>query len=567
MLSNGETSKKECNELKEKVKAILVKKLTIVELEDQAKILHEDITKHRVTEELKVWQNLIDNANDKGLRYQVFPHLKLEPLSKDENDVNQMHQCLNLWLKMRMNNFLLKVEISVMENLRRKGLKGKYPFLLRFSITEIYIVRRNLLILNSRGSSSTSSRIIPRIFFFAGDKSQMATLIFEDMIGDHHLKSQDLVTPRTKEYARKTHFESSTEHTIHQGRIIARESVTSTSQPMENNATNVILAYLDTMSRDLAMKNERLNCMVGQRVQVGFLYTLQKEGRSSCELRGKNVIPYTPMDLECCVVASRSQVGVVADLPRVEMLESPFCDTLGIVRSYEDQNLVVGTQELFDHLVDEINSPHKNDLGPSSARTYNLTKVPLPSGECIQTLVDPCEKQGESTLVYKLSTSSENIDNDQSGGKDLDVLDCLENPNCDCLGKDGFACDPLATHGSLFLSEDCPFEKESDVCLEISSTSSLSISYVGHIPSKDFETSSKCMHENLLFEVGLWNTSLNPLFVHDISNGDKKGLLNLEDGTQRENESGRDLSPWLRLPFDSGNFLGCEGHIVVGWST
>ncbi|KAF3681356.1 hypothetical protein FXO37_02946, partial [Capsicum annuum] len=99
MLSNGETSKKECNELKEKVKAVLVKKLTVVELEDQAKILHEDITKHR-----------------------------LEPLSKDENDVNQMHQCLNLWLKMRMNNFLLKIEISMMENLRRKGLKGKYVY-------------------------------------------------------------------------------------------------------------------------------------------------------------------------------------------------------------------------------------------------------------------------------------------------------------------------------------------------------------------------------------------------------------------------------------------------------
>ena len=32
------------------------------------------------------------------------------------------------------------------------------------------------------------------------DTSQMATLIFEDMIGGHHLKAQDLVTPRAQEY-------------------------------------------------------------------------------------------------------------------------------------------------------------------------------------------------------------------------------------------------------------------------------------------------------------------------------------------------------------------------------
>ncbi|PHU02118.1 hypothetical protein BC332_27369 [Capsicum chinense] len=35
----------------------------------------------------------------------------------------------------------------------------------------------------------------------------MATLIFEDMIGGHHLKAQYLVIPRAQEYARKTRFE------------------------------------------------------------------------------------------------------------------------------------------------------------------------------------------------------------------------------------------------------------------------------------------------------------------------------------------------------------------------
>ncbi|KAH0766887.1 hypothetical protein KY285_002758 [Solanum tuberosum] len=45
-LSDAEISEEECNVFREKVKAGLLKKLTIVELEQKAEILHEDITKH-----------------------------------------------------------------------------------------------------------------------------------------------------------------------------------------------------------------------------------------------------------------------------------------------------------------------------------------------------------------------------------------------------------------------------------------------------------------------------------------------------------------------------------------
>ncbi|KAF3681592.1 hypothetical protein FXO37_02828 [Capsicum annuum] len=194
---------------------------------------------------------------------------------------------------------------------------------------------------------------------------------------------------------------------------------------MDNNDTNAILAYLDTMSRDLVMANERLDHMVGQREQVGCPNTRQKKGRSSCDLRDKNSIRYTPMNLKYCVVAIRSQVGVVVTLPRVKVLESSLCDTLDIVRSHEDQTLVVGTQALVDPLDDEIDSPHENNLCRSSASTYNLTTVPLPSDESIHTLVDPCENQGESTLVCELPTTSEGEQNDQLCEVDLDLLECL----------------------------------------------------------------------------------------------------------------------------------------------
>ena len=88
-----------------------------------------------------------------------------------------------------------------------------------------------------------------------------------------------------------------------------------------------------------------------------------------------------------------------------------FCDTLGIVKPHEDQTLIVGTQALVDPLDDEIDSPRKNDLCPSSASTYNLTKVPLPSNQTTHPLVDPCENQGKYTLVCELPTTSEGVQN------------------------------------------------------------------------------------------------------------------------------------------------------------
>nr|XP_016491595.1 PREDICTED: uncharacterized protein At5g08430-like [Nicotiana tabacum] len=120
MLSDDEFSKEECDDLREKVKKGLLKKPTIVELEQKAKILHEDITKHRIARELDLLKKLIDRANEKGWRYELFQHLgrkkllqqpsylpsvlqnipgvipeevELEALAKDESDGNQMKQC------------------------------------------------------------------------------------------------------------------------------------------------------------------------------------------------------------------------------------------------------------------------------------------------------------------------------------------------------------------------------------------------------------------------------------------------------------------------------------------
>ncbi|PHT49002.1 hypothetical protein CQW23_13210 [Capsicum baccatum] len=106
-------------------------------------------------------------------------------------------------------------------------------------------------------------------------------------------------------------------------------------------------------------------------------------------------------------------MGVVAALPSVEVLGSSFCDTLGDVRSREDQTLVVSIQALVDPLDDEIDSSRKNNLCPCSASPYNLSKTPLPIDESIHTLVDPCASQGESMLVCESPTTSEDVNEDQ----------------------------------------------------------------------------------------------------------------------------------------------------------
>ena len=50
---------------------------------------------------------------------------------------------------------------------------------------------------------------------------------------------------------------------------------------------------------------------------------------------------------------------------------------------------------------------------PSSASTYNLNKVPLPSDKSIHTLAEPCENQGKSNLACELPTTNEDVCNDQ----------------------------------------------------------------------------------------------------------------------------------------------------------
>lgn len=76
MLSDVDFSKEECDDLCQRVKDGLLKRPTVVEVEQKAQMLHEDITKHWLPRELAYLQNLIDRANEKGWRKELFEYLE-----------------------------------------------------------------------------------------------------------------------------------------------------------------------------------------------------------------------------------------------------------------------------------------------------------------------------------------------------------------------------------------------------------------------------------------------------------------------------------------------------------
>ncbi|KAF3654762.1 hypothetical protein FXO38_15006 [Capsicum annuum] len=284
------------------------------------------------------------------------------------------------------------------------------------------------------------------------------------------------------------------------------------------------------------------------------------------------------MNVEYCDVASSIQIDVVTGLTRIEMHKSSFCDTLGVVRFYEDQTFVVSSQELVDPLDDKIDSSRKNNLCPSSASTYNLNKVLLPSYKSINTLVDPCENKGETTLVYELPTTRDGMQNDQSGENYFDLLECLENPNCDCTCANGFDCDPFSACGGLNQCVDYSFGREGDIFVGIPSTSSLWVSYVEHINGDELET-SEYMQKDTIVEVDLCDTFLYSFCAHDISNSDIEGMPNFEDATLGERSSLKRRGsmclqclflslciPTYECIFDENNFLSTFLHYLHAYN-
>ncbi|KAI3444985.1 hypothetical protein Pfo_001650 [Paulownia fortunei] len=76
MLSDDNFSEEEIEDVRDRIKAGLLKRLTVNELELKAQILHADITKHWIAKEISLLQKLIDHANEKGWRRELFEYLE-----------------------------------------------------------------------------------------------------------------------------------------------------------------------------------------------------------------------------------------------------------------------------------------------------------------------------------------------------------------------------------------------------------------------------------------------------------------------------------------------------------
>ncbi|KAL2333170.1 hypothetical protein Fmac_014383 [Flemingia macrophylla] len=81
-ISDDDFSEEECQDLYQRMRNGLLKQPTIVELEQKARSLREDIIKHWIPRELVLLQNRIDQANEKGWRRELSQYmdqkLKLE---------------------------------------------------------------------------------------------------------------------------------------------------------------------------------------------------------------------------------------------------------------------------------------------------------------------------------------------------------------------------------------------------------------------------------------------------------------------------------------------------------
>ncbi|KAL1194907.1 hypothetical protein V5N11_020031 [Cardamine amara subsp. amara] len=66
VLSDDKFSQEECEDLHQRIKNGSLKKPTIVEMEEKARILHEDQTKHWLRREILLLRRLIDRASEKG---------------------------------------------------------------------------------------------------------------------------------------------------------------------------------------------------------------------------------------------------------------------------------------------------------------------------------------------------------------------------------------------------------------------------------------------------------------------------------------------------------------------
>ncbi|KAL9320212.1 hypothetical protein ACSQ67_012051 [Phaseolus vulgaris] len=87
-ISDDDFSEEECQDLYQRMRNGLLKQPTVLELEQKARSLHEDIMKHWISRKLVLLQNRIDHANEKGWRRE-YPFMIYDQKLKLETQLEQ----------------------------------------------------------------------------------------------------------------------------------------------------------------------------------------------------------------------------------------------------------------------------------------------------------------------------------------------------------------------------------------------------------------------------------------------------------------------------------------------
>lgn len=89
-LDDSDITKEEIDDLKQKVMSGLLRQPTLVEMEQKAKALHEDITKHWITRQLIILQKRINCANEKGWRKELEEYLEERELLQKPSEQERL---------------------------------------------------------------------------------------------------------------------------------------------------------------------------------------------------------------------------------------------------------------------------------------------------------------------------------------------------------------------------------------------------------------------------------------------------------------------------------------------
>ncbi|KAL0643147.1 hypothetical protein Bca4012_041437 [Brassica carinata] len=89
-LDDSDITKEEIDDLKHKIMSGLLRQPTLVEMEQKAKVLHEDITKHWITRQLIILQKRINCANEKGWRKELEEYLEERELLQKPSEQERL---------------------------------------------------------------------------------------------------------------------------------------------------------------------------------------------------------------------------------------------------------------------------------------------------------------------------------------------------------------------------------------------------------------------------------------------------------------------------------------------